>query len=116
MGKMVNMARTKADVKNYDKPTVSSPDHEKYSYGTRISLDHNDLDKLGIDKLPKVGSAMHLKGKVRVHSASEEHSVGGKKRRRLELQIEHMGLHNGKDEPESAEEAVQHGIEEADEE
>lgn len=89
---------------------------DTYPYGTRMNLDHETLDKLGIGELPKVGKRMRIEGHGRVISASEHSHTdeGGKakKRRNVELQLEHMGMEPH--EPKSAEEAVQSGIDDAD--
>jgi hypothetical protein len=95
---------------------AASMPNETYPYGTRMHLDHDTLEKLGVSKLPAVGKKMRMQARARVVSASENSSTNesGKpmKRRSLELQLEHMGLEH--DAPQSAEEAVDSGIDDAD--
>lgn len=59
-----------------------------YPYGLQLSLDQDILEKLGVDKLPKVGTTLLLIAKVDVSSVSEHENAGDKKARRsLALQI-----------------------------
>jgi hypothetical protein len=70
-----------------------SSHEEEYPYNTRMDLDHDQLEKLGIAELPKVGQGVHIHAKAKVHSVSEESRAsedGGKSRRRMGLQITHM--------------------------
>lgn len=92
--KMVDMKRSKQERKN--EPTKL--DDPEYHYGLRVHLDHEALEKLGMDKLPKVGSKISLHAHAHVKSAEErEHEDGGKKRkhRSVELELRHMALEHG---------------------
>lgn len=101
MSKMVDMARTKAEIKARDKehskPMASEGD---YPYGLSVDLDHTMLEKLGIKTLPKVGDKLHLHAHAHVKSVSEDHRDGGKKSRRVELQLRKMMLESSKPSPE----------------
>ena len=92
---MADMKRTKADKKaekaQYDK-APGSIGGEDYGYNTRMTLDHDMLEKMGVKKLPTVGSKMKVHALAHVVSTSEDHSTDGKKRRRVELQMHHMGV------------------------
>lgn len=65
----------------------------RYPWGTRINLDNDSLDKLGIVKLPTVGDKIMIEGKCEVISVRQ--SEDGKS---VELQITDMDLENDGDE------------------
>lgn len=62
-----------------------------YSWGSALTLDHGDLEKMGVKDLPKPGHHLALKARVKVTSASE-HDDGDGPRRSLTLQVTHMGM------------------------
>ena len=70
-----------------------------YPFGLQITLDDEELDKLGIDTLPKVGSSLQLTAKVTVsrgsESASQNEEGKADKQRSLGLQITHLALAGG---------------------
>jgi hypothetical protein len=72
---MINMKR-KEEVAE----TISHEDSEgpSYPYGLCINLDKEQLEKLGITALPKVGTEMMLHAKVYVKSTSAYETSGGK--------------------------------------
>jgi len=71
---------------------VGSMDN-RYPWGTRIQLEQDSLDKLGIVKLPAVGDKLMIEAKVEVISVRQ--SEDGKS---VELQITDMDLENDGDE------------------
>ena len=78
---------------------------QRYPSGLRISLDHEDLEKIGMTELPKVGEEYELICKVTTQGASESEYEGpdGKsaKARSVTLQITHMEVEKaGEDESE----------------
>lgn len=76
---------------------VDSYEREEYPYGTRIDLQDESLDALGIKELPEVGSTMMIECKVKVIGARQ--SANEKKTTRtLELQITDMDLELDEDE------------------
>lgn len=91
--KMTSMKRTKED-RNQTKQAVSidNPSSEDYPYGLSVDLDHESLEKLGMDKLPRVGQKLHLHAHAHVTSVREEHRDGGKKHRHLTIQLRKMGF------------------------
>lgn len=112
-GKMMNMARTPAEVKEdieRSSPSVAPKSNATapvYPYGLCISLDEESLAKLKIDgDLPDVGDMIHFCAMARVTSASEreEETAGGEKKvcRRVELQITDLGMENEAAENEGA--------------
>lgn len=82
-----------------------------YPWGLRLNLDHDTLTKMGVKDLPKVGSKMQIHAHGHVHSVSENSSKGEKPRRSVDIQITHLGV--GKNEPSSALDAVDDGIDKA---
>ena len=98
--KIVPMKRTdkekKAAEKRYKEMPSDGPD---YPWGLCLNLGKEELDKLGIKDLPKVGDEFHMYavGKVtRVHQSASEQ---GEDSRGIELQITHMGtMHEGDEE------------------
>ncbi|MGH8259250.1 MAG: capsid staple protein [Steroidobacteraceae bacterium] len=111
--KLTDLKRTKADQKAQSKGPSVQP--EPYPYGTRISLGEDELGKLGVEELPKVGQKMHLRAHAVVHSTSSDEGAGGKRHRRLELQVQKMALEKrGAANAGSMQDAVDNGIDEAD--
>jgi hypothetical protein len=109
-----DMKFTKTELKERNTgSTIPSPNEDKYPYGLRISLDSATLKKLGLKSMPKVGSDITLKAQACVVSCSVNERLEGGSDRRLELQIERMDLNN---DPDSALEAMERGLDEADEE
>lgn len=101
---MIDMARTTDEVRK----EVSSmglgakPTAPVYGYGLCISLDENDLAKLGMNgDLPEVGEMIHLAAMAKVTSVSEserEDTDGNKtKCCRVELQITHLAVPENED-------------------
>jgi hypothetical protein len=89
---MTDMKRTKAEKKARMETGKSPPiDGEDYPYGLEVRLDHEQLEKLGVTNLPKVGSKMHLHSHAHVTHVSEE-SRDGARRRSVTLQMRKMSL------------------------
>jgi hypothetical protein len=99
MVKMVDMKHTAAEKKARDKKFDHRIGGEnEYPYGLHISLGDSELSKLGVAKLPQVGSKLKVHAHAHVKSASESSSEGGKERR-VELELRHMhveGAHGEK--------------------
>lgn len=95
---MASLKRSKADKKREsNKYRLSSPSSEDYPYGTRIELDNDSLDKLGIDDMPDVGKKMRIHAVAHVLSTSESTHDGKKAHRSMSLQIRKMKMHNHDD-------------------
>ena len=71
----------------------SAPEAD-YPYNARMDFDHEMLDKLGMKKMPAHGSEVMMHAKGKVHSLSEDTQSDGKKRRRMTVQLTHLGLSN----------------------
>ena len=112
---MVDMAKTPDDVKKEVGNTLSAPAASEakptvptYPYGLCISLNEEDLAKLGITgELPEVGEMVHLAAMAKVTSVSESEreDTGGIKTKccRIELQITHLATEYEDDEEAEAE-------------
>lgn len=96
MAKMIDMKRTAAEKKARDKEYEGGKiGGEDYPYGLGVSLGHDELTKLGIHTLPTVGSKIMLHAHAHVKSASESSRDGGRKERRVELELRHMNVEGG---------------------
>ena len=93
--KSLKLPKTKRGDDKY--PIAIDAPREEYPYGTRIDLQDESLDALGIKELPEVGSTMMIECKVKVIGARQ--SANEKKTTRtLELQITDMDLELDEDE------------------
>lgn len=93
---LVDMKRSKAERKKESMPSHIGGDD--YPYGLRVNLDHESLQKLGIDKLPSVGDKLHLHAHAHVVSAEERSTEGGKKHRSVSLELRKMHVGDSGDE------------------
>ncbi|MDE2097466.1 MAG: hypothetical protein KGL39_09495 [Patescibacteria group bacterium] len=90
MTKLVDLKRTKAEKKADSNP--STYEGNDYPYGLTVELDHDALQKLGIDKMPKAGDTMHVQAHAHVKSVEERQHSGGKKSRRMSLELRKMAI------------------------
>ena len=81
------------DLKKDPQPIDSNEmyDEPMYSYGLCISLGREELEKLGIEKLPEAGSEMMIKGLAYVKTVRESKEQDGVEQN-VELQITAMGI------------------------
>jgi len=86
---LINM---KQQAKREEMPGEYEKDEPQYPYGLCINLSKEDLEKLGITSLPKVGSEMMITAKAFVKSTSEYDTQGAGKEMSVSLQITDMGL------------------------
>lgn len=97
--KLVNMERTEAERKaaeeRWDAEAERGPD---YPYGLCLNLGSDEMEKLGIEDLPAVGTEMNLTAVVKVTSVSSYDSEGDGGSKSVSLQITQMGLDAGKGE------------------
>lgn len=87
--KLVDMHNSKAEAKAEVTPSLQPPE---YPWGLQINLDQVALEKLALDKLPKVGTRFMLTAAVEICSCSEYESQGGGANKSLGLQITAMAL------------------------
>ena len=89
---MVNMARTKAEIKK-DKPTKQSVAADKYPWGLEIDLDNDSIKKLGIDAAKyKIGQAVQVVAKAKIERISQCESDQGGINKSITLQITNLQL------------------------
>lgn len=81
--KIVNLKREKPDMRDCEPCD--------YSWGLRINLCHEDLEKLGIDKLPAPGDVMTIAGATVVIAVRDDEG-----RKHMELQITDLGVGKSK--------------------
>jgi len=81
------------DLKKDPQPIDSKEmyDEPMYSYGLCISLGREELEKLGIEKLPEAGSEMMIKAITYVKTVRESKEKDGVEQN-VELQICAMGI------------------------
>lgn len=72
-------------------PAYTQDSKEIYPWGLQISLNDDDLKKLGIESLPEMGAQMTLNAKVTVYRIRDEKTFHGYARD-LGLQITEMAL------------------------
>lgn len=100
MKSFVHMAKTPDEVEEKKERMTTEPVVNTYPYGLCISLCDDELDKLG-DISCEVGSIVSFDAMAKV-TAYSQHEVeeDGKKtlRRRVELQITHLGVEQDEDE------------------
>lgn len=95
---MINMKKTEEMPDEYE-----SYDEPAYPYGLCITLDAEQLNKLGITALPEVGGEMMIKAKAYVKSTSAYETQGGQDMS-MKLQITDIdlsGIERDKDAAES---------------
>ena len=81
------------DLKKDSQPIDSNEMYNEpmYSYGLCISLGKEELEKLGIEKLPEAGSEMIIKAMAYVKTVRESKEKDGVEQN-VELQITAMGI------------------------
>jgi hypothetical protein len=101
---MVSMKMSKKEMKAETEPSLAN--ENPYPYGLRISLDTDELEKLGITvkNLPKVGDAMSITATGCIVSVSEDETAGNGYRCSVQIQIEEMALENEGGEESAADE------------
>lgn len=91
---------------------VSVGEQDKYPWGLRISLTHDELEKLGVDKADwEVGDTFHLQAFAKITSISENQKESGETDCCVSLQITHLaGPENEEEEGEDSEDDLaEHG-------
>lgn len=97
---LTSLKITKKEMQQREKDmqvSIGSSDGERYPYGTRLDLDNDTLEKMGIKTLPPVGSTMMIEAKVTV-IGSRQSATKERTNRSLELQITDMELEADEDE------------------
>jgi len=92
---MKDLKITKKEAKTKSESMViGSPDQERYPYGLRLDLSNDTLEKLGMTKLPAVGTVLMFEAKAKV-VGSRQSATEGSENRSVELQITHIDLEEG---------------------
>ena len=97
MNNLISMQRPKPDKEETKPMTVDDEYYEKFPYGLRISLNDEDMQKLGMSSSGfNVEDIMLLKAKVLITNVSSEQNMNSngvvKVRDRMELQITDLSL------------------------
>lgn len=88
---LVDLKYTKADQKE-EQAEMKMPPTPEYAWGLQIRLEREELDKLGVKKLPSVGDEWHFNAVAEITGVSESHMASGKDECCVTLQIKMMGL------------------------
>lgn len=112
MTDLIDMKRKKETKKEKETKNLASPcmDSPEYPYGLSISLDNEGLEKLGMTTLPKVGAKLTIEALGVVTSVSSNESQQGEPNRRVEIQLQKLGVEKGSA---SVKDAIDDGIEDA---
>lgn len=86
--KMVDMKLSKSPKKEGMGVVMPEAMKDEYPYGLRISLDKDQIEKLGFDG--NVGDEVIVHAMGTITSKSENNVQGGKKEKRLEIQIKNL--------------------------
>jgi hypothetical protein len=87
---LINMKHSRDEAKKYVESDVS--DEPQYPYGLCIDLGKDELEKLGINALPKVGAEMKIMAVAYVKSTSAYETQSEGKDMRVSLQITDMAI------------------------
>lgn len=87
---LVNMKMSAKEAQEWAEPVAA--DAPEYPYGLSISLNEEDLAKLGITTPPPVGTRMLLTARVEVCSTSQYQTQGKENEASVGLQITDMEL------------------------
>lgn len=99
---LVSMARTAEEKKAAeDRYKAIGPSEEDYPYGLCLTLGKDELSKLGVTDLPKIGEPVYLYVVAKVTRVSASASEAGEDSQSVDLQVTQMAL----EEPPKAEEA-----------
>lgn len=90
---------SKKEAKDANKLASQYEDQERYPYGLRLDLNNETLEKLGITKLPAVGTVLMLEAKAKV-VGSRQSATESSDNRSIELQITHIDLETGESDEE----------------
>jgi hypothetical protein len=90
VAKLFDMAR--APLKESLKPgNVGQEKPDPYSYEHRITLNSEDMSKLGVSE-PHVGDVFHALGEAHVHTVEQQENQNGEKTHTVGLQLKKLAL------------------------
>lgn len=88
MSTLISMQQSPEEAKEQTEPKAS--DAPKYPWGLCLTLNDDSLEKLGIDKLPEVGSVVTITARAEVSSIRDYQTQGGESEASMDLQITDM--------------------------
>ena len=84
MADLKSMKITKAEIKERQKRFEASPDQgPRFPFGLSVHLDSDSMEKLDMEKMPKVGTKMIMTARVEVTSVHADQQLGGGKNRSM---------------------------------
>lgn len=89
-----SMKLSKKEQKEEKAEMLAGPERSSYPYGLCLHLDADELEKLGLGDLPKLGAKLKLEAVVEVNSTSQNSGIYGE-HKSVDLQIVEMGLEPG---------------------
>lgn len=84
---MKNIAMTPEEAKEYSGMSPAAGDEPKYPYGLNICLNDSTMKKIGMDKLPEVGTTVLIQALAVVSSVRQSQQQDGDKESGVDLQI-----------------------------
>lgn len=92
MTKLIDMAYTKAELKEEKSEMCCGPDGQPapYPWGLCIRLEKKELDKLGMKQLPDIGEEFHFMAVAKVTSVNQSAREGQDEETSVGLQITMM--------------------------
>jgi len=98
VSELVSMKMTATERKAMAAPSlVDGKDAPAYPWGLSLTLDDDALEKLDLETLPKVGTALTLVARVEVTRTSSDQGSDGQKHQSVSLQITDCCLEPEKD-------------------
>lgn len=94
---MVDMKMNQSEMEPKSILGDNPEEKEQYPYGLQIRLEGDQLKKLGISQVPKVGSYLNIKAQACVCSVTQSESEGEAPRQCVMLQIEQMEVAKGQE-------------------
>lgn len=94
---MIDMGRSiKKEEEEPEKAMSSEYEGPRYPWGLAMSLQKEELDKLGLDfESLQIGGILSLTAIAKVTAKSRNESESGEERTCVELQITHLGVDDG---------------------
>jgi hypothetical protein len=92
--KLTDMKLKPRKEEDYSKPASTIvADEPKYPWGLQVRLENEQLEKLGVDKLPAVGTTVVLTARCEVCETGEYQAQKGEhERRNVTLQITELAI------------------------
>lgn len=109
MKKLVSMRRSRSEREDGLETGQPAVMDDPFPWGLQLRLEREELDKLGLDRLPATGTELKLHARATVTSVEEREDEGGPSRS-VGLQIEALAI---AEDPETAADAIDAGIAEA---